>query len=91
MPSVRGIVFESKAYHFFPNMLMKEQLEQEEPRRSYAITGLAFGRTVSGLCPYPDPTDRSQYQNPFRSDPGSQNPGRSMLQSGTDTIWKRKV
>ena len=27
-------------------------------------TGLAIGRTVSGLCPCPDPTDRSRYQNP---------------------------
>src|SRR5438876_11634496 len=26
--------------------------------------GLAIGRTVSGLCPCPDPTDRSRYQNP---------------------------
>src|SRR5438552_17234811 len=28
------------------------------------VSGLAIGRTVSGLCPCPDPTDRSRYQNP---------------------------
>src|SRR5437667_6922499 len=34
-----------------------------EARCSYRA-GLAIGRTVSGLCPCPDPTDRSRYQNP---------------------------
>jgi hypothetical protein len=29
MPSVKGIVFESKACHFFPNARLKEQLEQK--------------------------------------------------------------
>ena len=37
MPSVRGIVFESKACHSFPNVRLKEQLEQVERHRYCAI------------------------------------------------------
>jgi hypothetical protein len=37
MPIVKGIVFENKVCHSFPNVPLKGQLEQEEPRRYYAI------------------------------------------------------
>jgi len=61
------------------------------PHGKQSQPGLVIGRTVSSLYPSPDPTDRSRYQNPLRSSPGSQNPGRSQVQTGTDTVWSRKV
>src|SRR5579859_1793347 len=66
--------------------LLPDAMAVEARERGEFKSGLAFGQTVLGLYPCPDPTDRSRYQNLLRPIPGFKRSGHSQVQSDPDAF-----